>query len=484
MDTESFLGSVFEQRGFQGYSQAEMRAVSILTHAEGSRLRWLFPLTRSTRDYAMTQTPFTHACFALSVALIYVTVRNEGAVELRLANLWLLAAVATLTARSLLLAAVVRAAPVEVARSPFLRLAPLIAALLGAAYWVWTATIFIGHTLDLVTLVVLLTFVLLSVACIAMTPASPAACVSYLFPIWLTVTYELLRSDWVSLPTLVILLALLAAISWSTFYTVVAGTRRYLVRSDAVDLLISELRGRNSDIEGLRADAAHEFANRSAFFESASHDFRQRVHAMKLLVLMNTERSAEVGGKVTLARLSAVVEDLETYMTDVLEFARLDRASRGPERKHLELQHIFQRVDVAFEDIAAAKNVDLRVRATPLVLYTDGAMLLRILENLVSNAIKFSRDRVLLSARQRGLEVHIEVRDRGPGIADEDLGGVFDAFYQGHYDPAESRRGFGLGLAIVKRLVESLGYRIDVVSQPSRGTLMRLIVPTEDVVKT
>ena len=111
-------------------------------------------------------------------------------------------------------------------------------------------------------------------------------------------------------------------------------------------------------------------------------------------------------------------------------------------------------------------------------------MLLRILENLVSNAIKFSRDRVLLSARQRGLEVHIEVRDRGPGIADEDLGGVFDAFYQGHYDPAESRRGFGLGLAIVKRLVESLGYRIDVVSQPSRGTLMRLIVPTEDVVKT
>jgi signal transduction histidine kinase len=177
-----------------------------------------------------------------------------------------------------------------------------------------------------------------------------------------------------------------------------------------------------------------------------------------------------------------VVDDLETYMTDVLEFARLERASHDPVRKNVYLQHLFQSVDVAFEEIAMAKKIDLRIRATQLIVNTDGAMLLRILENLASNAIKFSRSRVLLSARRRGPEVYIEVRDQGSGIPADSVESVFDAFYQGSYEPAQSGRGVGLGLAIVKRLVEALGYRMEVLSRPGSGTLMRVIVPSQDVV--
>jgi signal transduction histidine kinase len=277
-----------------------------------------------------------------------------------------------------------------------------------------------------------------------------------------------------------VLLAALAAVLWSAFYIVVSGVRRYLVRGDEVDLLVEELRDRNAEVEGLRTTAARNLATRSAFFTSASHDCRQRVHAMKLLAQAGLA-DAPQSERSPLARLSAVVEDLETYMTDVLEFARLESATLVPDRSVLRLQQVFQRIELQFEEIALAKNVDLRVRATPFSLRSDGAMLVRILENLVANAIKFTRARVLVTARRHVGSVCIEVWDQGLGIPLDSVDKVFDAFYQGRATQEDAREGVGLGLAIVKRLTDALGYRVEVISTPGRGTLMRLVVQPADV---
>jgi signal transduction histidine kinase len=170
-------------------------------------------------------------------------------------------------------------------------------------------------------------------------------------------------------------------------------------------------------------------------------------------------------------------------MTDILEFARLESASLDPERKSVRLQSMFQQIDVRFEDIAVASNVDLRIRATPVSLCTDASMVVRILENLVSNAIKFTRARVLLTARRRGSELYVEVRDQGPGVPPDSIDKVFDAFYQGQDTRESSEQGVGLGLAIVKRLADALGYRMEVVSRPGRGTLMRLVIPGSDLIE-
>jgi len=203
---------------------------------------------------------------------------------------------------------------------------------------------------------------------------------------------------------------------------------------------------------------------------------------MKLLAQSGLADTRQVE-RSPLARLAAVVEDLETYMTDVLEFARLESTALAPGRTVVRLQQTFQRIEVQFEDIASAKKVELRVRATSLSLRTDAAMLVRILENLVSNAIKFTRGRVLLAARKDGGAVHVEVWDRGPGIPLDCVDKVFDAFYQGQPTREDAMEGVGLGLAIVKRLADVLGYRIEVMSSPGRGTLMRLLIPAEDVVQ-
>lgn len=471
----------FAGREVHDYTAADMAAATALTRAQDPRWQWMFPVTRMTRDFVTAQFPVLQLSYVVAVALIYFSAEIDGRVSSGLMTLWLIESVVSFGVRWVMCAYVARVSPVDVAKKPLLRLLPLFAIVLAALHWSWTATIFIGTTLDMTTVVVLLSFVMLSVAIIGIAPASPAICVVYLVPLWLVTTYMLLRTEWVSVGTFMILLAALAAVLWSAFYIVVSGVRRYLVRGDEVDLLVAELRDRNAEVEGLRTTAARNLATRSAFFTSASHDFRQRVHAMKLLAQAGLV-DAPHSERSPLARLSAVVEDLETYMTDVLEFARLESATLVPERSVLRLQQVFQRIELQFEEIASAKRVDLRVRATPLSLRSDAAMLVRILENLVSNAIKFTRVRVLLAARMHGGNVYIEVWDQGPGIPPDSVDKVFDAFYQGHAAQEDAGEGVGLGLAIVKRLTDALGYRIEVISTPGRGTLMRMVVPAEDVV--
>ncbi|MEO7056323.1 MAG: hypothetical protein ABI143_05920, partial [Caldimonas sp.] len=303
-------------------------------------------MTRATRDFVKEQIPVLQGAYAVAVGLVYWAAHIDGAVSQQLMRWWFLESVASIALRSLLYIPVVRASPVEVACNPALRLAPLLAVVLGAGHWVWTATIFVSSSLDLTTLVVFLAFVMLSIACIAMAPASPAACAVYLLSLWLVMAYKLGHADWVGISTFAVLLGALASILWMTFHTVVSGVRRYLLRSDEVDLLVLELRQRNSEVEGLRSAAAHELAARSAFFASASHDLRQRVHAMKLVAHSGPGAAPAQGVQGhSLTRVAELVEDLESYMTHVLEFARLETIGHAPARQRFPLQRIFQQLE-------------------------------------------------------------------------------------------------------------------------------------------
>lgn len=482
MDFAEDIGKTADSRRFRGYTREEMTAAATLSRAEDPRWRWLFPVTRSARDFSNSHFLVLQAAYAMGIALVYSAARADHGGESRPMTPWLVMGLLSFALRTVIYGSIIRSSPEEVARNATLRLAPLAIMAVGVAYWTWTATIFVGPTLSFTTLVALLTFVLLSVACISMIPSSPAACATYLLALWLTMTYELTQADWIGGTNLAILLVALASILSLTFSTGLTAVRRYLVRSDDVDLLVGELRERNEEIERLHRLAASELADRSMFFASASHDFRQRVHAMKLLSHLCVQDVKSQGPEDTpLARLARVVEDLESYMTDVLEFARWGERSSNPERTQVSLQHVFQRVEVAFEDVAASRGIDLRVRTTHSTLLTDPAMLVRILENLVSNAVRFSQDKVLLTARRRGGEIHIEVRDTGKGIPSNSVAKIFDAFYQVPTNGHDADRGVGLGLAIVKRLAGALGYRIEVVSRSGSGTMMRLIVPNQDV---
>ena len=112
-----------------------------------------------------------------------------------------------------------------------------------------------------------------------------------------------------------------------------------------------------------------------------------------------------------------------------------------------------------------------------LELVTDRTLLYRVLFNLGDNALKYSEGAVQLEARPEGQEVRIDVRDQGVGIPSEHLATVFERFRQ--LDAPDGRRteGVGLGLHLVARVAEALGGRIEVESEPGRGSTFSVWLP-------
>jgi signal transduction histidine kinase len=103
----------------------------------------------------------------------------------------------------------------------------------------------------------------------------------------------------------------------------------------------------------------------------------------------------------------------------------------------------------------------------------------RALLNLIDNAIKYSADEKVLGITLRQTEQHviIEVRDRGIGIAANDIGRIFDPYYRAQFSDTQTRRGAGLGLTLVQQIVASHGGRVEVESQPGTGSAFRLLFP-------
>lgn len=211
---------------------------------------------------------------------------------------------------------------------------------------------------------------------------------------------------------------------------------------------------------------------KNQLFNEASHDLKQRLHGMQLLI--NTAQRAQPSHNVAIvSRLVPNITDLQRYLDNFLEIARLDAAGKKkPATETIAIQSVFQQLELNFEDTALHNRIDLKFRNTTLLCRTDQRLLLRILENLIANALKFTRTRVLVAARQRLGLVEVLVIDNGPGMpagyAENDL---YKAFIQGdtHLD-----RGYGLGLSIVKRLSDQIGVAVSIRAKAGRGSTVRL----------
>jgi signal transduction histidine kinase len=139
---------------------------------------------------------------------------------------------------------------------------------------------------------------------------------------------------------------------------------------------------------------------------------------------------------------------------------------------------------VGFQLQAKAKNITLHatVSITEGILHTDEEALTRILDNLLSNALKFSPPgkQIFISQQVTSAGVQIAIRDEGPGISEEDQQKMFKKFQRLTSIPTQGESSTGLGLAIVKALTEKIGGVILVQSTIGVGTTFTLGIPTQD----
>ena len=241
---------------------------------------------------------------------------------------------------------------------------------------------------------------------------------------------------------------------------------------------VTERKRLEREIIAAQKDAERANKANSAFLAAASHDLRQPVQALSLL-------NGALRRTVQEPRALEMIENQEhslTAMTNLLnsllDISRLDAGAITPELEEFPMQRLIDRLSAEFSRQAKHKGLEFESESCHATVKSDPNLLSEIIQNLVSNAIRYTdRGVVKLRCIEEGGYCSVQVEDTGIGIEDDQLEAIFKEFHQVK-NPGQNKEGFGLGLAIVRRLTDLLGHEIDVESTPGRGSCFSLVVPT------
>jgi CheY-like chemotaxis protein/anti-sigma regulatory factor (Ser/Thr protein kinase) len=172
---------------------------------------------------------------------------------------------------------------------------------------------------------------------------------------------------------------------------------------------------------------------------------------------------------------------------ELLDLSRLDAGMLAPNLKHFALQPLLDRLYVDFAPLAQAKGLACEIPANGIlpmddtVICSDPFLLERILRNLVSNAIRYTDSGQVALRCTRTVDALIfEVADTGIGIRQEIIPRIFEEYYQADNPSRDRRKGLGLGLAIVRRIEPLLDCKVEVRSEPGKGSTFSFSVPLGD----
>lgn len=231
---------------------------------------------------------------------------------------------------------------------------------------------------------------------------------------------------------------------------------------------------RTLELEDALASAERANASRARFVAAASHDLLQPLSAAKLyLASLGEEKTSDIAAR-TVEKAQNALLSVEGILGALLDISRLESGHVSVDLGPVALGPIFAALRDEFAMHARLKGLDFRIVSTDAVVVSDRAYLRRILQNLISNAIRYTETGgVLMALRHRRDELVIEVRDSGPGIAEDDQDKIFHEFHRLNAK-ASASEGMGLGLAIVERAAAVLGHPLTLRSAPRRGSTFTL----------
>ena len=216
---------------------------------------------------------------------------------------------------------------------------------------------------------------------------------------------------------------------------------------------------------------------KSQFLAAASHDLRQPLHALTLLLTsLSYKKTYDLG---IVSRMQKSVKSLEKLFTSLLDISKLDAGAIEIEISELPLNDVFSQLQDEFQSIANEKNIQFSTEQSNLIIHTDPIVLQRIISNLLANAFKYTSHHgtVALLAEAHSDMLWIKVRDNGHGIPKNQQEKIFSEFTQLDNPERDRSKGLGLGLAIVNRLCNLLDYTIELNSKVNAGTEFIIKIP-------
>jgi signal transduction histidine kinase/CheY-like chemotaxis protein len=270
--------------------------------------------------------------------------------------------------------------------------------------------------------------------------------------------------------------------AYALFQTAIMLEGRVRSRTEELTSLMKSLETSNTALKAAKEEA--ETANRSKtrFLAAASHDLLQPLNAARLSLSALTDLAPGPEAQTVAGQVERGLQTIEDLIKALIDISKLDAGAVLPVIKPVRLADLVAHIEGSFRPFAERKGLRLVTRAADVVVATDLVLMQRILQNLVSNAVRYTEaGGVLIAVRRRGGLCRIDVVDTGRGIPEEEQALVFEEFFRGTGEGEDAGGpGLGLGLSIVQRMALALGHTVRLHSRPGRGTRMSLELPLAD----
>src|SRR6516162_2258657 len=239
-----------------------------------------------------------------------------------------------------------------------------------------------------------------------------------------------------------------------------------------------ELTRLNSELAMAKSAAEDADISKTRFLAAASHDILQPLNAARLYVTSLVERKSVGDDSRLVENIDDSLEAIEEILSALLDISRLDAGAMTPSITSFKMADLMRSLEIEFTPLARAKGLKLAFVPSSLPVRSDRLLLRRLLQNFISNAIKYTpHGRVLVGCRRRGQSLQVSVHDTGVGIPIVKRREIFKEFHRLEQG-ARIARGLGLGLSIVERLARVLNHGIALDANSSGGSMFSVTVPT------
>jgi signal transduction histidine kinase/CheY-like chemotaxis protein len=224
-------------------------------------------------------------------------------------------------------------------------------------------------------------------------------------------------------------------------------------------------------IEKARREAEAANLAKSQILAQASHDLRQPLHAIGLFTASLRRTGLNQQQDDIVDRIDRSLHGVAQLFRALLDLSTLDSGAISPKPEAVSVGDLMAEIVQQNLQQAEWKAIELRFVDTDKIVFTDKVLLTAMVQNLISNALKFSNGHsVLVGCRQKGTHLSIAVFDQGVGIEPAHLPHVFEQFYQVKHTGDTDRQGVGLGLSIVARMADLLNLEVSATSALGRGS--------------
>ena len=223
---------------------------------------------------------------------------------------------------------------------------------------------------------------------------------------------------------------------------------------------------------------------KSDFINNMTHEFKTPIATISLAVdSINNPKVIDNPEKVRY--FTDIIEDensrMNTRVENVLQMSLIDKSDFDFYMEEIDVHEIIRKAAKNIELQVKKKEgkIELKLEAQDSILKSDQAHLLNVITNLLDNAIKYSEEKpeIIIATINKNNDFIISVSDNGIGMSKEEIRKIFDRFFRVSKGDIHNVKGFGLGLSYVKAIVLAMGGKIDVKSEPVKGTTMFLRFP-------